>query len=380
MELLRFCKYFGQFGAVLAIAGLDTIGRFLADCIQVWNRLTIFHADRCGLALVPVAGAALPISLPGARPDHEFDDMRLNLARAALSLLTSLTLTATAIAEEAPRTVGIGDLFTNDALGDGEDRWRSSSYVVSAMRGNAWQGQSPYGFGALVEYRLRGDIIAPENLVSPRADDRPYVGALSVGAHSHMRRGENDLRLGFDLVITGPQTGLGELQDEVHDLLGLPDPLALSGQIANNVHPTVSGEASRSYQIGQAMRVRPFVEAQAGAETLLRVGGDVVVGRFGDGELLLRDNGTGQLYRAIRSSGPGLSWLVGADVATVADSEFLRSADGYTLEDTRTRLRAGLNWQSENATVFYGLTWLSEEFEAQSDPQTVGSLQLRLQF
>jgi len=77
--------------------------------------------------------------------------------------------------------LGYGRIFNNDYFGDNEDRWRSGSYAYSIVRGPEWQGRAPTAFGAVLEYRLRSEIIAPSTLSGSGSNDRAYVGALSAG-------------------------------------------------------------------------------------------------------------------------------------------------------------------------------------------------------
>jgi hypothetical protein len=279
--------------------------------------------------------------------------------------------------------LGFSRLFTNDAIGDTEDRWRSGSYSVSYLRGPAWQGELPERFGSLLEWRLRAEIITPEDITNPViGTDRRYVGALSLGLHTHFRRAGTELSFGADLVATGPQTGIGRFQKWAHDLVGAPKPRVLGSQIGDGVYPTVLAEAGRELRLGRGTaRFRPFVEAQAGAETLLRLGGDFTFGRMGLDSLRLRDVTTGQRTVAVPGAGgSGLSFVMGGDVAWVADSHYLPSSLGYRLTDSRNRLRAGVHYEGRRHAIFYGLTWLGEEFTAQPDSQIVGSLSLRLNF
>ena len=51
-----------------------------------------------------------------------------------------------------------------------------------------------------------------------------------------------------------------------------------------------------------------------------------------------------------------------------------------TLTDLRTRLRAGLHWQGKKHHLFYGVTYLSEEFEMQYEGQVVGAIRLDFRF
>jgi len=279
-------------------------------------------------------------------------------------------------------TLGFGRFFSNDAIGDGRDRWRTGSYAVSLLRGPGWSYALPSRFGEIVEYRLRSEIIAPANLSAPAAGDRRYVGVLSIGMHTHFAMAGAEARVGFDLVATGKQTGVGQLQRRVHRLLDLKAPsAALAGQIGNAVHPTLSAEIGQSFNLSDRTRLRPFIEAQAGVETYVRVGGDLTFGAFGEGALMLRDQVTGQRYTGIRGmEGAGTSFTLGADVARVADSVYLPSGGAAVLEETRGRLRAGLHWRGERSEIFYGVTHLSREFKGQPSAQTVGSLRVRLRF
>ena len=73
-------------------------------------------------------------------------------------------------------TLGWGRMFTNDGLGDLEDRWRTGSYTVSRVRGPSWSGELPGRFGEILEFRARAEIIAPENLTVAAPGDRRYAG------------------------------------------------------------------------------------------------------------------------------------------------------------------------------------------------------------
>ncbi|QDC08736.1 lipid A deacylase LpxR family protein [Oceanicola sp. D3] len=297
-----------------------------------------------------------------------------------LALLTALTGLAMPAHAEERALLGWGRLFTNDVLGDGYDRWRTGAYTISIAYGPDWQGVAPDRFGQLLEFRLRSELIAPESLTAPAVNDRRFVGAFTLGVHSYSKLGASDLRAGLDLTFTGPQTGLGELQNTIHETFGLESSKVLDDQIPNNAYASLSAELSRELAFGNA-RLRPFLEVQAGVESFARVGADLTFGSYGRGALMARDITTGHLYQVIRSrEDQGLSFLIGGDMAKVYSSEYLPEEDGFELTDTRTRLRAGMNWQGDNHGLFYGLTYLSEEFEAQTEGQMVGALQLRLFF
>jgi len=296
---------------------------------------------------------------------------------ALLGAFCSVAPAATAAEREF---LGWGRMFANDTFGDGYDRWRTGSYTISVAWGPAWEGQAPAGFGELLEFRTRSELIAPSNLVNPRPNDRRFVGALSFGLHSHSKLGAADLRAGVDITLTGPQTGLGELQDFIHTSFGLDESQVLDDQHPDNIYATLSAELGRELGVGNA-RLRPFLELQAGVENFARIGADLTFGSLGQGALMARDSTTGHRYQVVRSSTDrGLSLVLGADVAQVYQSAWLPEDEGFELEETRTRVRAGVNWQGDSHGVYYGLTYLSEEFEAQPEGQLVGAVQLRLFF
>ena len=297
-----------------------------------------------------------------------------------LVLLTALSGLSAPAAAQDRALIGWGRLFTNDVIGDGYDRWRTGAYTISIAYGPDWQGRAPERFGQLLEFRLRSELIAPQSLTAPAPNDRRFAGALTFGVHSYSSLGGSDLRAGLDLTFTGPQNGLGELQNSIHKTFGLEESTVLGNQIPDNAYVSFSAELSRDVPLGTA-RLRPFLEVQAGVESYARIGADLTFGSYGRGALMARDITTGHLYQVIRSpEDQGLSFVLGADMARVYSSEYLPEEDGIELTDSRTRLRAGVNWQGENHGLFYGLTYLSEEFEAQTEGQMLGALQLRLFF
>ncbi len=300
--------------------------------------------------------------------------------KTVLSIATAIAISAVTPSFAGDREVlGWGYLLSNDAIGDRRDRWRSASTALSQVRGQPWTGERPTGFGELIELRLRSEVISPANVTTPAANDRRYVGALSFGAHTHFARRGVEYAVGLDLIVVGPQTRLDRLQDSVHDLIGDPDVNVANFQVANAIYPTLTAEVARTFSFGASGRARPFAELQVGAETLVRIGGDVTIGSFGLGSLLARDVSTGQRYAVMDDDNTGFSVVLGADAAYVADSRYL-ATPGIVTEDARYRLRAGLNQAWRSGSVFYGATYLSEEFSAQAEGQVVGSLNARFDF
>lgn len=305
--------------------------------------------------------------------------MRAFIQAAFGAAVVGFLVGAPVLAEPQGDRMGLGTarLFTNDALGDGKDRWKTGSYQVSHFRGGVWTGDVAERPGEMLEYRLRTDIIAAASLKSPKPGDRRYAGVLSFGVHTPFARNGWEMSAGGDLVLTGPQTGIGEFQDTIHEWIGASKP-DLSNQIENGIYPTALFSAARPLSFDGGV-VRPFAEVQAGYETLARVGVDLVVGSMGDNALWARDVTTGTLMRADHAQDVGFSLLLGADYTTVSDSVVLPADDGFVLED-RARVRVGGQYKSELHRFYYGLTWLSEEFEAQTGSQVVGSVTIDFAF
>lgn len=285
----------------------------------------------------------------------------------------------TSAAAQQRETIGNGRLFTNDYFGDQRDRWRTGSYVFSHLRGTQPYDGTARPFGDIIEYRFRGEIIAPQSGAN-NDGARPYVGALSLGAHTHFGLSGADVSLGADITAIGPQTGLDDFQESFHDSFSLPMP-SLEEQLGDDVFISGTAALSHTFTLRDDVTLRPFAEAQVGVEDIVRVGGDLMIGSVGQNDLMLRDVVTGQLYRGTTSAGIGPSFLLGGDIAAVSGSVFLPEDSGYIASDTRTRARAGVHYQfSEDVSFFYGMTYLSEEFEGQPEGQVLGSLKLNFNF
>jgi len=317
--------------------------------------------------------------------NRRFEMRKLSCVRAMLFAPALALLASQAGAQEQSQYhyLGYGRLITNDLIGDREDRWRTASFASSRLFGRDWTRQPPARLGQLLEFRLATEIIAPRYVNAPAwAIDRPYATSESFGLHSHARRGAVDIAAGANLVITGPQTGLERVQRAAHDVAGIAPASAAvkASQIPNGFHGQLVVEAARPIALGPRAELRPFVEAQAGVETLVRAGIDLSFGRLGGvGELLIRDSVTGQRYRTLGQQGKsGLGFVLGGDIAHVDDSIYL---PGALLRQDRTRLRAGLHWQSKRGHAgFYGVTWLGPEAQGQGEGQLVGSLRIKLNF
>jgi hypothetical protein len=299
------------------------------------------------------------------------------------AFLLLILLAGPATAEDVRTTLGFGRLFSNDQTGDGGDRWRTGSWTVSVVSGHGWTGERPDRFGDIVELRFRSEIIAPSTLFGPGSNDRPYVGALTYGLHSHWAVFGGEASAGIDVTLTGPQTGLSDLHDRIHERISAPNlsDEVVEGQIGDGVHPSVTVEWGRPLRVSDRATVRPFVEAQAGVEEIARIGADVMLGPVGQRDFMLRDSVTGHLYRVTRDGARGLSLVAGADWARVGGSLWLPEERGFEALDNRWRVRIGMIAQPfERADLFVGVTWLSPEFVGQPEGQALGSLVVSFRF
>ncbi len=153
--------------------------------------------------------------------------------RSLVAAIAALGLADPLAADEPRQWLGYGRLVNNDALTTADDRWQTFSYASSRVWGPEWQGDPPAAPFDLLELRIGAQIAAPANLIQPAPGDRPFAGALSFGLHTHYRQAGIEVSAGADLVVTGPQTRLGEAQTFVHDTYGIAParPAVLDDQV-----------------------------------------------------------------------------------------------------------------------------------------------------
>ncbi len=280
------------------------------------------------------------------------------------------------------KTAQVSSIFTNDILGDGEDRWRTGSIDVSLTFGGGDLRALPTKAWERYHVRLRSEVIAPANLTTPSVTDRQYAGVLGLGLFTHFQKKEFNIYYGSELVFVGDSTGVGSFQKSIHDALDITPPSAavLNNQVPNALYPTFHAGISKSLR-GEKSLIRPFAEVQAGVETFVRVGTDAILGRAMISDFLLRDSVSGQLVNHTKADNSiGFGFLVGADAAYIADSNYLPNSGATKFEEFRPRVRTGVVYETHKFDMFYGLTWLGKEFEAQPDSQVIGSLNLRMHF
>jgi hypothetical protein len=304
----------------------------------------------------------------------------------ALRLCAALCLVLAAFGAHAQNSafsyLGWSNVTTNDATGDGQDRWQSFSTSTSFLFGPAGTRNVPSGFGTLLEARIGTQIVTPANTLTPAPGDRPAAGALRAGLFTHFARGGWDFSLGAGVEATGPATRVLALQDRFHATLGFDRlaPGVIAGQVGNRLRPMAHAEAAYAFLIDDSMILRPFATAHVGLETYARAGFDLLIGPGYRNGVIARDYVSGQPYQVLeRVNEPGISVLFGADAARVFSSGFLPSP-GYTLTPLRTRLRGGVLLEERLFSAFYGVTYLGPEFTAQPSGQLVGTMQFRISF
>jgi hypothetical protein len=196
------------------------------------------------------------------------------------------------------QTLGVVSVFGNDwyrhPFGDRYDRWRSGHVRVSLLRGQRWRDALPAQPFELMEYRFRGEIIAPDNLAAPAPGDRLYAPSWWLGATTHFGWSGNDVAAGADLVMVGPQTGhRADPQLDPPVFRQQSDQPARRQPGLGRLLPRRPCR-DRARHRAQLRRGASFLEVRAGVETLARVGVDLTIGTLGQDGLRLRDQVSGQ--------------------------------------------------------------------------------------
>lgn len=310
--------------------------------------------------------------------------MKLNRLKMVVTVLgLSLASSTIATAEGVERTfLGFGRLFTNDILGDGHDRWQTGSLQTSRVWGPRRQDILPENMGEILEFRLNFQSVAPWDLTRNDVNDRQYAPALTIGVHTHFKPQNWVFDLGIEASILGPQNGIEAFQNRIHDLVGSDriSPVVSANQAANRVVFGVSSEAYRQIALSEKTTFTPFVETRYGLESYFRVGGDLMIGNIAKRDLAVRDAVSGFKYPTVIHAERGTSVIVGADTAWVETSALFPEGSTVDLTNVRHRVRAGILHKRSKFDGFYGVTWLSPEFDQQPSGQVVGSLRLDFRF
>ena len=186
--------------------------------------------------------------------------------------------------------------------------------------------------------------------------------------------------------MIGDHTGLDWGQYTFHDLIGYDrgyDPRKRNDpHVGDSFNTKLEFEGARTFFLGEAAMVRPYILAEGGAQSSVRVGTDIVIGNkvIERGSFWTRDVVTGQVLSPNIHDGSGLSFIAGFDVGEVYDSYTIPSGSAVSLEKGRMRARLGVRGNLGNLSVFFGQAWLGEDFDGQAEMQRVGSLSISLAF
>ena len=295
-----------------------------------------------------------------------------------LILVTLLCVPTAGARADGLKFAGQSTLSHNDMLGDRHDRWRTGGYTHSF-----------FFSGADRSYELRGRVewITPFRGDDPSLPDRPSTGVVGVGAFVHQRRGEYSIKYGAEAVMTDSE--ILKIQDSFHEMAGFDGGYMHDGSddpmLDRRAYLSGTIEVAREFQLGRIGTIRPFIEAEAGFENFVRIGGDIAVSSSGFASLVSRDPVTGFLVPTkanLRKTHPRrslVSGYIGADLTLIDGSSLYRGTDTAS-RHLRNRIRAGVIIGGRRHQFFYGITRLSKEFSGQSEAQYLGSTSFSLRF
>jgi hypothetical protein len=292
-------------------------------------------------------------------------------------LVTALALAFPASLAHAQTS---SSFFTNDHIGDGHDRWRSGGYTqfYSFEPGAEWD--------ASIDIRLRSEILSPWGASDQPADaDRPYAGMLGFGLFLNDYWGPVDYNLGIEVLFTGDMTGVQKFQESFHETFGFEGHTPQPGhdKLENDATSMLSAELARKFALGNIGAIRPFMTGKFGYESFMRTGVDVMLGNYDHAERYVRDPISGfiQPSSAQRAEAlEGVSLVAGVDYTYVLNDYLITDGGSVDFKAGRTRTRLGVQAGLGPASIFYGATHLSEEFEGQVEGQTLGTISVEFTF
>lgn len=291
--------------------------------------------------------------------------------------MTSLTTTASAGMLSGAflgKSAGRADAFTNDFIGDGQDRWSTFSSMNSSM----YQGGL---IGGKSEFRFRSELITPwGDGRQPRNADRIHAQVIGLGLFNEREIGNLNLKFGGEAIVTGDITGLAATQSFVHNVFGFGNGYNRAEdnprELDTGLHGQGHFEASYDFNAGEYLLVRPFAGYKHGFETGATVGADVVLGNLSRANHWSRDPVSGFLIPAERAAADTLKFgnvaiIAGYDITSMSSSE-LFPEDGVSMTDSYTRTRLGAQIDIGIGQWFIGGSQIGEQFNGQYEPQTVG--------
>ncbi len=262
-------------------------------------------------------------------------------------------------------------MFVNDTLWDGKDRWRTGSYQRSIF----WN----YGQN---EFRYHSEYISPQTLYHPNKNgDRPYISIANIYLGKNHFFDDMVLSYGVSADIynmTNMGVGMHYLIHGATDFGGVElDGYMLEGGVQPNASASLRKETLTNY--GYFI---PYTEAKLGVRDQVFAGVDFIWSDMPQ-KFYTRDMTSGHLIgRSYRIPAPGkhrTDYIFGADIGYVWDDDYIEG-DPSTVSSTefRYRLRAGLRFHTHDFTLFIGPTYLSPEFDQQSEGQFVQAISFQI--
>jgi hypothetical protein len=255
----------------------------------------------------------------------------------------------------------------------------------------AWD-KTAVSFGVQQHMYTASDIA----VANPAENDRPYAGYLAFSAAVQRANDTTHDHLELSLGVVGSRSGAEDLQVFIHSVF--PQEVRPNGwgtQLKNEL--AVQARAARTWRSpiaevggpgGLEMQALPRVSADLG-NVFVRAGADMTVrlGKhlpddFGPGRLLDGYDATGEWTNP---EGWGAYGFVRGGMRAVAHNIFL---DGNTFADSRSvdrevlvgELEVGVQARYEAVRFRWSVTFLTDEFETQSNADSFGEWTLSIAF
>lgn len=319
-----------------------------------------------------------------------------------------------AVRAEEPARGTLNLVFENDRIANTDRHYTHGSYgsyVTADGDVPGWAARAGRRLPLLgdgvdrVGYVLGQTIFTPDDIGARRVirDDRPYAGYLYGGVRLISEQIRADLPDGLqswelNLGVVGSPSQADDVQDLVHDLIGVQRPNGWDNQLATE--PALNLYYERKWRFlgpldraGHQVAFVPHAGAALGnVYTYAAAGASVAVGRnlragWGPARIRPAVRGSG-FFDAVRPDGGG-NWFwnvfAGAQARLVARNLFL---DGSTFQDShsvdRRPLVAELQFGAELGWRRYRLAitqvFRTREFDQQDESDAFGAVTLSVKF
>lgn len=237
-----------------------------------------------------------------------------------------MVMPATALCADTPSNQGLQVVFENDVLGRvATDRWYTNGVRVSWRLKSPRKNEDPASYQVLdlsnrmlgsaddadaisrqaITWTLGQNMYTPQriDLARPQRGDRPWAGWLYVGATLQGFKGDDFQQTDLKLGVTGPGSGAGWLQRQVHEAVNATYPAGWEQQIRSGTHVQIShmrlkrlGDTRANDHVGlhgglglTAGTLRTYATALLGVVAGDLRGDNPVFALANDGDLLIQD-------------------------------------------------------------------------------------------